>query len=137
LGIGQQTAIAFAQHGVTKLALADINQDALSISAGSLKKQFPHVHILPVHLNVRDSTQVKEGIAKIIGEFGRLDIAVNNAGISGSGRKTHELEDDEWLGILDVNLQGVYRCQKEELDVMVNQEYVWAPRYNESKWLKS
>ncbi|KAJ4274453.1 hypothetical protein NW764_011614 [Fusarium oxysporum] len=121
-GIGQQTAIAFAQHGVTKLALADINQDALSISAGSLKKQFPHVHILPVHLDVRDSTQVKEGIAKIIGEFGRLDIAVNNAGISGSGRKTHELEDDEWLGILDVNLQGVYRCQKEELDVMVNQE---------------
>lgn len=117
--------------------MADINQDALSISAGSLKKQFPHVHILPVHLDVRDSTQVKEGIAKIIGEFGRLDIAVNNAGISGSGRKTHELEDDEWLGILDVNLQGVYRCQKEELDVMVNQEYVWAPRYNESKWLKS
>ncbi|KAF5709112.1 dehydrogenase [Fusarium globosum] len=121
-GIGQQIAIAFAQHGVTKLALADINQDALDISAGSLKKQFPHVHILPVHLNVRDSTQVKEGIAKTIGEFGRLDIAVNNAGISGSGRKTHELEDDEWLGILDVNLQGVYRCQKEELDVMINQE---------------
>ncbi|KAF4485707.1 dehydrogenase [Fusarium agapanthi] len=116
------TAIAFAQHGVTKLALADINQDALDVSAGSLKKQFPHVHILPVHLNVRDSTQVKEGIAKTIGEFGRLDIAVNNVGISGSGRKTHELEDDEWLGILDVNLQGVYRCQKEELDVMVNQE---------------
>ncbi|KAF5987389.1 dehydrogenase [Fusarium bulbicola] len=105
-GIGQQTAIAFAQHGVTKLALADINQDALDISAGSLKKQFPHVHVLPVHLNVRNSTQVKEGIAKTIGEFGRLDIAVNNAGIGGSGRKTHELDDDEWLGILDVNLQG-------------------------------
>ncbi|KAH7270492.1 uncharacterized protein BKA55DRAFT_588918 [Fusarium redolens] len=121
-GIGQQTATAFAQHGVTKLALADINQEALSISVGSLKKQFPNVQVLAVHLDVRDSTQVKEGIVKIIGEFGRLDIAVNNAGISGSGRKTHELEDDEWLRILDVNLQGVYRCQKEELDVMVNQE---------------
>lgn len=47
---------------------------------------------------------------------------MNNAGVSGSGRKTHELGDDEWLGILDVNLQGVYRCQKEELGVMVNQE---------------
>jgi NAD(P)-dependent dehydrogenase (short-subunit alcohol dehydrogenase family) len=105
--------------------LADINQEALSISVGSLKKQFPNVQVLAVHLDVRDSTQVKEGIVKIIGEFGRLDIAVNNAGVSGSGRKTHELEDDEWLRILDVNLQGVYRCQKEELGVMVNQEYVY------------
>lgn len=134
LGIGQQTAIAFAQHGVTKLALADINQNALDISARSLKKQFPHVHVLPVHLNVRDSTQVKEGIAKTIGEFGRLDIAVNNAGISGSGRKTHELDDDEWLRILDVNLQGVYRCQKEELGVMVNQEYVYQGMMDRNEW---
>ncbi|KAF4338902.1 dehydrogenase [Fusarium beomiforme] len=121
-GIGQQTAIAFAQHGVTKLALADVNQEALTISADTLNERFPLVQILSLHLDVRDSTQVKEGIARTISEFGRLDIAVNNAGISGSGRKTHDLEDDEWLRILDVNLQGVYRCQKEELSVMVNQE---------------
>ncbi|KAF4965813.1 hypothetical protein FSARC_6424 [Fusarium sarcochroum] len=121
-GIGQQTAIAFAQHGVTKLALADVNKETLLASNEALKKQFPNVEVLSLHLDVRDSAQVKEGIAKTVAEFGRLDIAVNNAGISGSGRKTHELEDEEWLRILDVNLQGVYRCQKEELGVMVNQE---------------
>ncbi|KAF4419344.1 hypothetical protein F53441_14434 [Fusarium austroafricanum] len=121
-GIGQQTAITFAQHGVTKLALADVNQEALFASIEALKKQFPNVELLSLHLDVRDSVQVKEGIAKTVRKFGRLDIAVNNAGISGSGRKTHELEDDEWMRILDVNLQGVYRCQKEELGVMMDQE---------------
>ncbi|KAJ4261407.1 hypothetical protein NW762_006830 [Fusarium torreyae] len=121
-GIGQQTAIAFAQHGVTKLALADVNKETLLESNDALKKQFPNVEVLSLHLDVCDSAQVKEGVAKTVAEFGRLDIAVNNAGISGSGRKTHQLEDQEWLRILDVNLQGVYRCQKEELGVMVNQE---------------
>lgn len=122
-GIGQHTAVAFATHGITKLALADINLEALQASSAALKKQFPHVEILTLHLDVRNPSQVKEGIAKVVARFGRLDIAVNNAGISGSGRQTHEIENDEWLGVLDVNLQGVYRCQKEELAVMVNQEY--------------
>lgn len=97
--------------------------EALQTSNAALKKQFPHVEVLTLHLDVRNPSQVKEGIAKVVAQFGRLDIAVNNAGISGSGRQTHEIENDEWLGVLDVNLQGVYRCQKEELAVMVKQEY--------------
>ncbi|KAL5603756.1 hypothetical protein FOVSG1_006506 [Fusarium oxysporum f. sp. vasinfectum] len=121
-GIGQQTAIAFAQHGVTKLALPDVNQEALFLSTEPLKKQFHNVEILSLHVDVCDSIQVKEGITKTVSKFVGLDIAVNNASISGSGQKTHELEDDEWMRILDVNLQGVYRCQKEGLRVMVNQE---------------
>ncbi|KAJ4179099.1 hypothetical protein NW755_012699 [Fusarium falciforme] len=121
-GIGQHTALAFAKHGITKLALADINLEALRTSNAALKDQFPHVEILTLHLDVRSPSQVREGIAKVVAQFGRLDIAVNNAGISGSGRQTHEIENDEWLGVLDVNLQGVYRCQKEELAVMVKQK---------------
>ncbi|KAL2684915.1 hypothetical protein Neosp_006008 [[Neocosmospora] mangrovei] len=123
LGIGQHTALAFAKHGITKLALADINLEVLQASNAALKEQFPHVEILTLHLDVRSPSQVKDGIAKVVAQFGRLDIAVNNAGISGSGRQTHEIENDEWLGVLDVNLQGIYRCQKEELAVMVKQEY--------------
>lgn len=103
--------------------MADINLEALRTSNAALKEQFPHVEVLTLHLDVRNPSQVKEGIAKVVAQFGRLDIAVNNAGISGSGRQTHEIENDEWLGVLDVNLQGVYRCQKEELAVMVKQEY--------------
>ncbi|KAK7417119.1 hypothetical protein QQZ08_011745 [Neonectria magnoliae] len=120
-GIGQYTAVAFAKHGITKLALADINLKALEEANAALKKRFPDVQILSLHMDVRDAAQVKEGIAKAAAEFGRLDIAVNNAGVGGSGRQTHEIEDEEWLRIVDVNLKGVYRCQKEELSFMVKQ----------------
>lgn len=121
-GIGQYTAIAFARHGVTKLALADINFEALEKSNAALKEQFPDVEVLSLRMDVRDMEQVRQGIAETVEKFGRLDIAVNNAGIGGSGRQTHELEDEEWMRVVDVNLQGVYRCQKEELSVMVKQE---------------
>lgn len=70
---------------------------------------------------------MKQSIADVARAFGRLDVAVNNAGISGSGKLTHETEDEEIDRVLDVNLRGVYRCQKEELAVMVKQEYVPPP----------
>ncbi|KAF4998397.1 hypothetical protein FGRMN_3182 [Fusarium graminum] len=123
-GIGRYTAMALAQHGVTKLSLADVDKEKLAVANGDLKQRFPTVEILLLHVDVRDSDQINTGIAKTVSEFGRLDIAVNNAGIGGSGRKTHEVDDKEWLNILDVNLQGVYRCQKEELRIMVNQEHL-------------
>jgi NAD(P)-dependent dehydrogenase (short-subunit alcohol dehydrogenase family) len=123
-GIGKQTAIAFARHGITRLALADVNKNDLDASIAALKEQHPSLEILPLHLDVRDGAQVKQSIADVARAFGRLDVAVNNAGISGSGKLTHETEDEEIDRVLDVNLRGVYRCRKEELAVMVKQEYV-------------
>lgn len=122
VGIGQQTALAFAQHGIAKLALADINLTNLEASIVDLKERFPNVEVLLLHLDVSDRPQVKEAIAQIVDRFGRLDIAVNNAGIGGTGRKTHETDDAEWDRVVGVNLEGVHRCQKEELAVMVKQD---------------
>ncbi|CAI6093137.1 unnamed protein product [Clonostachys chloroleuca] len=121
-GIGQHTAAAFARHGVTRLAIADIHKDNLAATRKAFQKQFPKIEILPIHLDVRSSAQVQSAIAETVRAFGRLDVAVNNAGIGGSGRLTHEIEEEEIMRILDVNLNGVYRCQKEELAVMVKQE---------------
>lgn len=74
-------------------------------------------------MDVRSAADVKDGIAQTVTKFGRLDVAVNNAGIGGSGNRTHEVDDDEWDRVVDVNLNGVRRCQKAELAVMMNQEY--------------
>lgn len=73
-------------------------------------------------MNVQDTKQVRAGIAETVKKFGRLDIAVNNAGIGGSGVITHELEEEEWMRVIDIDFNGVWRCQKEELGVMVGQE---------------
>lgn len=107
---------------MTKLALSDVNFDALKTANAALQEKYPKVEVLQLQLDVRKAEQVKRGVAQTIEKFGRLDIAVNNAGIGGNGQQTHELDDEAWLRILDVNLQGVYRCQKEQLSVMVKQE---------------
>ncbi|KAL3957943.1 hypothetical protein ACCO45_008521 [Purpureocillium lilacinum] len=106
-GIGYATALAFAQHGIAQLALADINLDALNASIQTLRESCPHVEVLPLHLDVRKPDEVRAGVAQAVARFGRLDVAI---------------DEDEWQRVIDINLNGVYRCQKEELAAMVGQE---------------
>ena len=89
-------------------------------------KSCPHQieGVLPLVMDVRKLDEVKQGIALAAAKFGRVDIAVNNAGVGGQNERTHELDEDEWQRVIDINLNGVYRCQKEELAVMIGQEYV-------------
>jgi NAD(P)-dependent dehydrogenase (short-subunit alcohol dehydrogenase family) len=122
LGIGQYTALAFARHGITRLALADINLPALQAANASLKAKYPSIDVLELAMDVGDKDQVRAGIRKLVKTFGRLDVAVNNAGIGGSGRKTHEIDEGEFTRVVNVDLHGVWRCQKAELEIMTNQE---------------
>ncbi|UNI24805.1 hypothetical protein JDV02_010527 [Purpureocillium takamizusanense] len=122
IGIGYATALAFAQHGITQLALADINLDALNASIQTLRESHPHVEVLPLHLDVGNVDEVKAGVAQAVARFGRLDVAVNNAGVAGRGLRTHEIDENEWQRVIGINLNGVYRCQKEELAAMIGQE---------------
>lgn len=121
-GIGQATATAFARHGVSRLAIADIDVQGLKKTKDIIRAQCPDTKIIELQLDVRQSRQVSAALSEIVNKFGRLDIAVNNAGVGGSGKRTHEMPDTEWTQIADVDLFGVWRCQKEELNVMVDQE---------------
>ncbi|KAJ0286016.1 hypothetical protein COL154_005811 [Colletotrichum chrysophilum] len=121
-GIGQHTALAFAKHGINRLALADMNQATLSVTTDLLRRRYPAVKLLPLSLNVQNAVEIRSGIAATISAFGRIDIAVNNAGIGGSGRATHEIDEAEFTKVLDVDLHGVWRCQQEEINAMLNQE---------------
>ncbi|OAA53616.1 3-oxoacyl-[acyl-carrier-protein] reductase [Niveomyces insectorum RCEF 264] len=121
-GIGQYTALAFARHGVRNLALADVNLAALQAANKKLQAAYPGVEVLPLQMDVQQYDQVKAGIAATVARFGRLDIAVNNAGIGGSGKPTHEVDEEEWRRVINIDLDGVWRCQREELAVMVKQE---------------
>jgi len=107
---------------VQRLALADINGASLQVSHRKLQAEFPGVEVLPLQMDVRQTRQVRDGIAETVRRFGRLDIAVNNAGLGGSGNQTHAVEEDEWMRVVDVCLNGVWRCQREELRVMLEQE---------------
>ena len=63
-----------------------------------------------------------EAVARWFGEglaaLGRLDVLVNNAGISGPRAPVEEIEDDEWYRVIDVNLHGMFHCIKQAVPVM-------------------
>lgn len=75
-----------------------------------------------MELDVCNRKQVEESVREAKEKFGRIDVGVNVAGIGKSGVLSHELEWGTWERIVDVNLNGVFGCQKALLEVMMGQE---------------
>jgi dihydroanticapsin dehydrogenase len=65
--------------------------------------------------DIRNKNDVKNVINEIIKKFDRLDILVNNAGIFPKIKQLHEIDEDEWNEIIDVNLTGQFRFTKESI----------------------
>jgi NAD(P)-dependent dehydrogenase (short-subunit alcohol dehydrogenase family) len=116
-GMGREIAKALASLGAT-VVIAEINEATGKETARSI--QAAGGQAVYRHLDVRDTQSVAE-IAKWIQQtHGRLDIAVNNAGIV-KNAPTLETGDDDWLEVIDVNLNGVFRCCREFGRLMVAQ----------------
>ncbi|KAL3486874.1 hypothetical protein BJX62DRAFT_241560 [Aspergillus germanicus] len=121
-GIGKATAYSFANHGIQRIALADINLPLAQETARTLERNFPHLQVLPLHLDVSSEKSIAEAITKTKTEFKRIDYAVNNAGISGSPALSAEHDVSSWRKTLDVNLTGVWMCSRAQIAAMLAQE---------------
>jgi NAD(P)-dependent dehydrogenase (short-subunit alcohol dehydrogenase family) len=98
-GIGRATAQTFAAHGA-KVAILDLDLQAARAAAAELGQGH-----LGVAANVADQAQVRDAVAQVLAHFGRIDVLVNNAGIT-QPVKTLEITDKDYDRILDVNLRG-------------------------------
>ena len=98
-GIGRATAQAFAAQGA-KVAILDLDAPAATEAAASLGEGH-----LGVAANVADEAQVRDAIAQVLAQFGRIDVLVNNAGIT-QPVKTLEITGADYDRILNVNLRG-------------------------------
>jgi NAD(P)-dependent dehydrogenase (short-subunit alcohol dehydrogenase family) len=103
-GIGQYTAYAFARYGVKKMALTDIKPENLEITVAQLKKDYADIEIEAIQMDTSKEADVDRSIAQTVKRFGRLDFAVNNAGVGGPAKGTHEVELSEWQKLMDINL---------------------------------
>lgn len=104
-GIGYGISELFAKEGASVIITSQNEKnvkDAQEKIPGSLG----------IVADVRKMTDVENVIKKTIEKFGRIDILVNNAGIFPKIRKLHEIPEEEWNQILDVNLSGPYRFAK-------------------------
>jgi len=71
-------------------------------------------------LDVRDFSAQQKAVAAVLKEFGRIDVLVTAAGVGGGGA-VHELEEEEWDRVLDINLKGTYLSCKAALPAMLEQ----------------
>lgn len=116
-GIGQATAIKFAQEGA-KVVLADVADMAETVALVNL----PHTSFIAVECNIGDRTAVVNLIEIAVKTFGRIDCAVNCAGIAGKiSKPIHEYPEEEWLQQIQINLVGTWYCVKFQIEQMLKQ----------------
>ncbi len=112
-GIGKGAALTFARQGA-KVVLASrsagANEDLLQEIKSSGGEAFF------VKTDVTSTADIKKMIDKTIEKYGRLDIAINNAGVEGTpGIRTADFDEQVWDDVIDINLKGVWLSMKYEL----------------------
>lgn len=117
-GIGRATALAFAAAGAATI-VSDITSDAGQETVQMIEAAGGQANFIKT--DVADETSVSSLIQQTVEQFGRLDIAVNNAGIGGRSGKTADYPVDDWHNVLAVNLNGVFYCMQQELRQMLKQ----------------
>jgi NAD(P)-dependent dehydrogenase (short-subunit alcohol dehydrogenase family) len=118
-GIGRATALTFAREGA-KLIIADLNEDGGHQKVHMITEQGGEATF--VHVDVTQAQAVEALISKAVETYGRLDCAHNNAGIGSRPRVLlHELLEESWDRVIDINLKGVWLCMKYELIQMRKQ----------------
>lgn len=115
-GIGAAAVEQFARQGA-RVMIADVQQAAAEALAARLTGEGAAVRAVPC--DVRDEAAVTGAIAATQTHFGRLDIALNAAGIGGKELRTAEYAEADWARVIDVNLTGVWRCLRHEIPAML------------------
>lgn len=122
-GLGRATALACAAEGAD-LTLLDICADLPGVpyplgTPGQLEHtaalcREAGAAVLTAIADIRDIRAVREAVTRAEDRFGRIDVAVNNAGIAApSGKSVHEIDEDEWSLMIDVDLSGAWRVIRE------------------------
>lgn len=107
-GIGFATAKTLSENGAT-VVITSKDSERLQKAAQEIPNS------IWIEKKKKNGQQVKEIVAKTVEKFGKLDILVNNAGIFPKIKKVHEIDEDEWNEVLDVNLTGQFRFTKEAI----------------------
>ncbi|MGC8618750.1 MAG: SDR family NAD(P)-dependent oxidoreductase, partial [Thermoplasmata archaeon] len=116
MGIGKATALAAAKEGAY-VAVCDLNQAEGNKTVDEINKNGGKARFYS--LDVSNESQVKHVFEQIGKEMGDIYGLVNNAGIAGVSKPTHEVTLEEWNKVMSVNVNGVFLCTKYALPYMI------------------
>src|SRR6202048_3915643 len=119
-GIGRATALAFAQEGA-RIVVSGRHEEEGQQLVGELGKLGAEAEFL--RSDVRHEDDVRSLVDKTVARFGRLDVAVNNAGTEGKPGPVTEQSAESYAATFDTNVLGTLLSMKHELRVMRPQGY--------------
>jgi len=115
-GIGRATAVAFAREGA-HVMLADVDEAGVRAAVDAICDDGCAARFALA--DVTSETAVEALVGATVKAFGRLDCAVNNAGITGGMGPLQQLPTEEFRRVVDVNLTSVFLCMKYEIRAML------------------
>lgn len=122
-GIGKACAIGMAKVGAD-VAIIDVQEEKGRETVAEIQRLGRSS--IYIQCDVSNPAQVADMVRGVVEEFGRLDIAFNNAGIRGGGRGSITIDGQAleiWRRVMDVNLNSVFYCCREEAKYMIPQKY--------------
>ena len=117
-GIGFGTARKFLQEGA-KVAICDVRQEGVDQAVEQLKEFGEAIGYV---CDITDRAQCDELAKKVADHFGRIDILINNAGIT-KDAQFYKMLDDNFYKVIEVNLFGTYNMSKAVIPYMMAQRY--------------
>ncbi|ABQ92684.1 3-oxoacyl-ACP reductase family protein [Roseiflexus sp. RS-1] len=119
-GIGRAIALELAREGCTVGVNYQHNQALAEEVAAEIKSMGRECMLLQA--NVADPTEARAMVRRFLDAYGRLDIMVNNAGIT-RDRSLRKMTDEDWLQVIQTNLNAVFFCTTAAMQPMIEQQY--------------
>ena len=119
LGIGQATAMLFAQEGA-KVIIADIDDQGGSETVRLIREAGGEATF--VHTDIRSSADAQTMVRVAVDTYGTVDVLVNNAGIT-RDRLLLRMSEADWDAVLDTNLKGAFHCTKAVQRILLRKRY--------------
>lgn len=117
-GIGRATAKLFAENGM-RVVVAARRQEELAELVSQIESNGGIA--TAVKTDVSKASEVEHMVAHALDTYGRLDFAVNNAGIEGQLRGITDLSEEDWDAVMNINLKGIFLSMKYEARAMIKQ----------------
>ena len=116
-GIGKQAALTFANEGAA-VSIWDVNEEVGMALVKEFEKKNYQTEFRKINVAIKDD--VNSAVNAVKDKFGKIDVLVNNAGITRDATLM-KMEEEQWDQVIAVNLKGVFNCTQAVARIMVEQ----------------
>ncbi|MGL4912708.1 MAG: SDR family NAD(P)-dependent oxidoreductase [Romboutsia sp.] len=119
-GIGFESVKKFLDNG-SKVALCGSRKETVDKALEKLSAMNPNYNVVGFYPNLLDESSVKEMVDGVLSKWGRIDVLINNAGVS-DDKSIFKQTVEDFTKVMDINIQAVFNCTKAVVEIMKGQK---------------